>query len=163
TLADATTFAVLHRWVHEAPAIPALLVFDDRYTTSPRDLAPRDAHAQLPLSTEELVRAVGTLLRRADYPTHGIEPEPEPESQAPPEREVVDLAAARPALLPHPSGVRLLSGPADPTLVELIPPLLPARLVEVCKTLAELVIVDTAPTLDDLTLHVLDVADRVLV
>src|SRR5687767_4210445 len=36
-------------------------------------------------------------------------------------------------------------------------------MVEVCKTLADFVVVDTAPTLDDLTLHVLDVADQVLV
>jgi pilus assembly protein CpaE len=55
-----------------------------------------------------------------------------------------------------------VSVPDEPTLVELIPPVLPARLVEICRTLADYVVVDTAPTLDDSTLHILDVADQVL-
>ncbi len=80
----------------------------------------------------------------------------------PPPDAVLEPEAVQAALLEHSSGVRLLPAPADPTLVESIPPLLPARLVALCKELADYVIVDTAPALDDLTLHVLGVADRVL-
>jgi pilus assembly protein CpaE len=228
TLPDAPAFAALHRRLHEPPPVPILVVFDDRYTISPRELAPRDAHAQLPLEIEELVAAVVALLRRGEYTAPGL---PEPEAPVAPQRaggralvvfglkggvgrstiaahlavslarqhrasvilvdadlwrgdvsvllnlrlgrgmadlvprgaEVIDVEAVRDALQPHASGVRVLPVPDEPTLVELIPPLLPARLVEVCKTLADYVVVDTAPALDDTTLHVLDVADRVLV
>jgi pilus assembly protein CpaE len=76
--------------------------------------------------------------------------------------EVIDIEAVRAALLPHPSGISVLAVPDEPILVELIPPLLPARLVDICKTLADYVVVDTAPALDDTTLHILDVANRVL-
>ncbi|HEY7065350.1 MAG TPA: P-loop NTPase [Chloroflexota bacterium] len=228
TLPDAQAFASLHQRLHEAPPVPTLVVFDDRYATSPRELAPRDAHALLPATLDELVAAVAALLRRAEYTAPGL-PGPEPPAAprgprgkaivvfglkggvgrstiaahlavslaqrhsagvvlvdadlwrgdlsvllnlrlgrgmadlVPQGDDVVDLDAVRAMLQPHSSGVRLLSVPDEPTLVELIPPLLPARLVEVCKTEADYVVVDTAPALDDPTLHVLDVADRVLV
>jgi pilus assembly protein CpaE len=238
SLPDSDAFASIHRLLHLAPDTPTLVVFDERYTASPRDLAPRDAIGQLPLTTHELVAEVVALLRRVrvdvalpdvpsaqttplDGPADAPAPPDGPQGQAiavialkggvgrstiaanlavalarwhgkriilvdadlwrgdvgvllnlpfgrgmadlvPPPDEVLDLEKVQGALRSHPSGVRLLPAPADPTLVEGIPALLPARLVDVCKGLADYVIVDTPPALDDLTLHVLDVADRVL-
>ncbi len=226
TLLDAALFARLRDRLHARPAVPTLIVFDERYQVSPRELAPGDAYVYLPATLEDLSHEVGWLLVRAGYPapwlTENPVAPPRPRGRGvvvfslkggvgrstiaanlavslarhhgqsvvlvdadlwrgdqavlldlrlgrgmaalvPRGNEVLDLDALRAALQSHRTGVRLLPAPDEPALVEAIPPELPARLVESCKTEADYVVVDTPPALDDLTLYLFDIADRVLV
>ncbi len=65
-------------------------------------------------------------------------------------------------LLPHPSGVRLLAGPAMPTPAGAIPTEGVTRLLNLLKTLYSYIVVDTASSLDDATTSALNASDAIL-
>jgi len=74
----------------------------------------------------------------------------------------VDLFGLPKAVVPHPLGLSVLLRPHDPRQVERISNRLVAQSLRMYCSLYEYVLVDTGPTLDDINLQVLDVADQVL-
>jgi pilus assembly protein CpaE len=73
-----------------------------------------------------------------------------------------DSEAIEEHLLPHPSGVRLLAAPSVPPPPGAISPDAVKRLLDVLKSLYSYIVVDTASSLDEVTMSVLDVADQIL-
>jgi pilus assembly protein CpaE len=76
--------------------------------------------------------------------------------------EDVDLFGLPKAVIPHSSGISVLQRPPNPVTVEKLNPRVVARTITTYKSLYEYVLVDTGPSLDDLNLQILDVADRIL-
>ena len=81
---------------------------------------------------------------------------------------VPEMAAGDPesldaALLHHDSGVDVLLAPPTPETAELIAPAYVRRVLERLREDHELVVVDTPAVLNDMTLAMLDVADRIVV
>jgi pilus assembly protein CpaE len=74
----------------------------------------------------------------------------------------LDEHALTEVLVPHASGVQVLLAPAEPTLVETIPPDLLAQAAAAYRAQFDFVIVDTHPSMEEYVLQVLDVADRIL-
>jgi pilus assembly protein CpaE len=62
----------------------------------------------------------------------------------------------------HPSGIHVLLAPRHPDRVETIPASLPAEVVSGYRRIFDYVVVDTHPSLDESTLQLLDVADRIV-
>lgn len=76
--------------------------------------------------------------------------------------EHLDLDALREVLVPHPSGVQVLFGVPEPSLVETIPASLPSRVASAYRTLFDFVVVDTHPSMEEYVLQLLEIADRIL-
>ena len=76
----------------------------------------------------------------------------------------LDLARLE-GLLKSPTGadVRALVAPSDPARAELIGPADVARTLDLCREIANLVVVDTASAFDDITLSVFETADDIVV
>lgn len=66
------------------------------------------------------------------------------------------------ALATHSSGLRVLPGPPDPAQAEVITAASISLALEVAKSVADLVIVDTSCAFDDVTLAILEMADDIL-
>jgi pilus assembly protein CpaE len=71
-------------------------------------------------------------------------------------------ADLRRALVHHDSGVYLLLRPDDPSVAERLDPGLVTRAIASCRATFDFVIVDTPPTLGEMTLQILDVAQQIL-
>jgi pilus assembly protein CpaE len=74
----------------------------------------------------------------------------------------LDEHALSEVLVPHASGVQVLLAPAEPTLVETIPPDLLAQAAAAYRAQFDFVIVDTHPSMEEYVLQVLDIADRIM-
>ena len=74
----------------------------------------------------------------------------------------VDSEAIEEHLLPHPSGVRLLAAPSVPPPSGAISPDAVEQLLGVLKPLYSYIVVDTASSLDEVTMSVLHMADQIL-
>jgi pilus assembly protein CpaE len=74
----------------------------------------------------------------------------------------LDEYALTDVLVPHHSGVQVLLAPTDLSVVETIPPELPARLATAYRAMFDYVIVDTHPSMEEYVLQLLEVADRIL-
>lgn len=226
------SFAAVYRLLHEAPAVPTLLLLHDRSGHGPpvESLAPLDDYARLPARIDELVLRVQALLVRAGLPVTGETAAGQATlaREAPRfhhgqmiavygpkggvgrstiavnlavglarlyEQQVVlvdadlwfgdvpvlldvqsekslvslvdsaehlDLDALREVLVPHASGVQVVFGSPEPSLVETIPPSLPARVASAYRTLFDFVVVDTHPSMEEAMVQLLETADRIL-
>ena len=76
--------------------------------------------------------------------------------------ERIDPTAFRSMLTRHASGVEVLAAPTDPADVEKVPSKLLERLIDVAAAEFDVVVIDTAPVLDERNLAVLERADKVL-
>jgi pilus assembly protein CpaE len=76
--------------------------------------------------------------------------------------EHLDLDALREVLVPHASGVHVLFGAPEASLVETIPPSLPSRVASAYRTLFDFVVVDTHPSMEEYMVQLLETADRIL-
>jgi len=65
-------------------------------------------------------------------------------------------------IAPHTSGVKVLLAPTRPELADLVQPDHLQRIVDAMRQLYDYIVIDTASTLNDLTLTALDLADRVV-
>lgn len=74
----------------------------------------------------------------------------------------VDSGAIEKHLAPHPSGVRVLAAPPVPPPPGAIPADAIERLLVALKALYSYIVVDTASTLDDVTMSVLNISDAIL-
>lgn len=74
----------------------------------------------------------------------------------------LDVERLTSALSPHSSGVSVLAGPPDPARAEVVTAQTISRVLELARTVVDLVIVDTASAFDDVTLAVLEAADDIL-
>ncbi len=88
-------------------------------------------------------------------PNHGFD-----EAAAIGER--IDRSALRGLLTPHESGAMVLAPPNDPGIAERVPTALVSRLLEVARAEFDYVLVDTAPTLDERNITVMESVDTVL-
>jgi pilus assembly protein CpaE len=75
----------------------------------------------------------------------------------------LDPAAFEGMLTKHRSGVHVLAAPANPADVERITPALLERIIDLAASMFDVVVIDTAPALDERNLTILESADRVCV
>ncbi len=76
----------------------------------------------------------------------------------------LDWEGLQPFMLTHPdSGLQLLAAPTRPELADLISTLLVEKVLQVLRNQFSFVIVDTATTLNDITLSALDTADAIVI
>jgi len=73
-----------------------------------------------------------------------------------------DTVFLRGCLTEHKSGLLVLAEPYEPDAADLVAPAQVQQIVRLLKTMHDFVIVDNSPTLDELTMSVLDVSDTVL-
>jgi len=74
----------------------------------------------------------------------------------------LDRAALRGLVTQHESGAFILSPPNDPGIAERVPTSLVRRLLDVARTEFDYVLVDTAPTMDERNITVMEASDAVL-
>jgi pilus assembly protein CpaE len=90
------------------------------------------------------------------FPTHSIE-------QAVGSEESIDQAMLDGLLTRHKDSLMVLAAPAHPDVRERVTPVLISRILRTLKEEFDYVVVDTAPTFDDITLTALDETDECIV
>jgi pilus assembly protein CpaE len=90
------------------------------------------------------------------FPTHSIE-------QAVGSEESIDQAMLEGLLTRHKDSLMVLAAPAHPDVRERVTPVLISRILRTLKEEFDYVVVDTAPTFDDITLTALDETDECIV
>jgi pilus assembly protein CpaE len=74
----------------------------------------------------------------------------------------IDAELISSVMIPHPSGIKVLLAPSRPEMADMVKPELMKELLLQLKGMFRYVVVDTWTSLQDLTLSVLDAADRIL-
>jgi pilus assembly protein CpaE len=90
------------------------------------------------------------------FPTHSIE-------QAVGSEESIDQAMLDGLLTRHKDSLMVLAAPAHPDVRERVTPVLISRILKTLKEQFDYVVVDTAPTFDDITLTALDETDECII
>jgi pilus assembly protein CpaE len=90
------------------------------------------------------------------FPTHSIE-------QAVGSEETIDQAMLDGLLTRHKDSLMVLAAPAHPDVRERVTPVLISRILKTLKEEFDYVVVDTAPTFDDITLTALDETDECII
>ena len=90
------------------------------------------------------------------FPTHSIE-------QAVGSEESIDQAMLDGLLTRHKDSLMVLAAPAHPDVRERVTPVLISRILKTLKEEFDYVVVDTAPTFDDITLTALDETDECII
>jgi pilus assembly protein CpaE len=74
----------------------------------------------------------------------------------------IDSELISSVMMPHPSGIKVLLAPSRPEMADMVQPDLMKELLQHMKSMFRYIVVDTWTSLQDLTLSILDAADRVL-
>lgn len=90
------------------------------------------------------------------FPTHSIE-------QAVGSEDTIDQAMLDGLLTRHKDSLMVLAAPAHPDVRERVTPVLISRILKTLKSEFDFVVVDTAPTFDDITLTALDETDECVI